>query len=405
MENLNLTEDLDSKKLKNYIRELNRLSLFLSKTYSKKYEEYLDYSLNNTQLDLKNKLKNYDDFFGTKPEKGLITILNEFNFKFNEALNKRQFKDLISFNVFKKEGDFNKVLFYTKLHNSFLNFLKLSIYVLYNLNISKKDAGELDTFFRSILKYRRPLKRLEAITRKNISTTNVKLVDEEFEKLMGIKQQGLINFVREELQSNLNLKKYFELLAEMQNDVNDRLNPMDDEEEESKENKQDEKKIMADVKEKINKNKNTNVNYRETIKKFVEVLRELKIPEDKINNIVIRFVSENTQNIVDSLFLTENLPTIRWRKNPRMGLNKIVLTCKKGEYKKSINRNITISGKKIKDVICLPKSSKPAKDRMKDRKSSLKRWKTLRSKPAQMRRIQFKKNETKKYSKTIRKEK
>jgi len=52
----------------------------------------------------------------------------------------------------------------------------------------------------------------------------------------------------------------------------------------------------------------------------------------------------------------------------------------------------------------LPKSTKPAGQRMKDRKTSLKRWKTLRSKPAQMKRIKFKRKETQRQSKTLRKE-
>ena len=46
---------------------------------------------------------------------------------------------------------------------------------------------------------------------------------------------------------------------------------------------------------------------------------------------------------------------IRFRRNPREGTNKIAMVCGKDEFKKSLNRTINIAGKKVKDVMCLPK--------------------------------------------------
>ena len=78
------------------------------------------------------------------------------------------------------------------------------------------------------------------------------------------------------------------------------------------------------------------------------------------------------------------------------------MTCKKGEYKKSLNKQIKIAGQTVKEVICLPIDSKPAKDKAKDRKSSIKRWRKIKANPGKMTRSNLKRKFTKKFSTTIR---
>jgi len=165
------------------------------------------------------------------------------------------------------------------------------------------------------------------------------------------------------------------------------------------------KNKFKDFKKNLNKIKKSNINFMDALKTFQNSLSELNLTDEQLEQAVRNFVDQSTAKIIKECFLlNENLPAVRWRRNPRLGLNKIVLTCRSDEYKKPLNRTISLSGKKVKDVICLPKSTKPAGQRMKDRKTSLKRWKTLRSKPAQMKRIKFKRKETQRQSKTLRKE-
>ena len=109
--------------------------------------------------------------------------------------------------------------------------------------------------------------------------------------------------------------------------------------------------------------------------------------------------SLNKKNIRN---LQESLPQITWRKNPITKVNKIVMTCKKGEYKKSTGRTFSFAGKSTGDVRCLPKSSKPASQQMKDRKSSIKRWRKIKTNPVKMNKMKLRRNMTKKYSKKVR---
>jgi len=151
------------------------------------------------------------------------------------------------------------------------------------------------------------------------------------------------------------------------------------------------------------------VSYYSALKKLHNVITNLdpKLSREQKQEVLQKFVSENIDELIKELSqqtLNESLPGIRWRRNNRTGLNKVVLTCKANEYKKSLNRDITVSGKKVKDIICLPKSAKPAGERMKNRRSALKRWKTLTSRPAKQAKAKWKKAETRKQSKTIRKE-
>jgi len=101
--------------------------------------------------------------------------------------------------------------------------------------------------------------------------------------------------------------------------------------------------------------------------------------------------------------LLESMPMIRFRRNPREGTSKIVMVCGKDEFKKSLNKTINVAGKKVKDVMCLPKQLKSAKDRLKDRKASIKRWRKIRVNSVTVERMNRKKQETKKASRTLRK--
>ena len=100
--------------------------------------------------------------------------------------------------------------------------------------------------------------------------------------------------------------------------------------------------------------------------------------------------------------LQEGAPKITWRRNPRTNLNKIVMTCNKDEYKKPRGRKFKYAGQQISDVMCMPKATKPASQRVKDRKSSIKRWRKIKTNPAKMKRMKMRKNITKKFSKKIR---
>ena len=149
----------------------------------------------------------------------------------------------------------------------------------------------------------------------------------------------------------------------------------------------------------------------------------VKIPEQKINDILKLFIQKfagtdedeknagtDAKHILKEYFkkykaqvsINESFASIRWRKNPRTHLNKVTMVCKNNEYKKSLNREINIAGQKVKETMCLPKSAKPAVEKAKDRKSSLKRWKTVRSNPGKMKIAKMKRNLTRKYSKTLR---
>jgi len=101
--------------------------------------------------------------------------------------------------------------------------------------------------------------------------------------------------------------------------------------------------------------------------------------------------------------LLESMPMIRFRRNPREGTSKIVMVCGKNEFKKSLNKTINVAGKKVKDVMCLPKQLKSAKERLKDRKASIKRWRKIRVNAVTVEKMNRKKQETKKASRTLRK--
>ena len=124
---------------------------------------------------------------------------------------------------------------------------------------------------------------------------------------------------------------------------------------------------------------------------------------ERVSKYVEHMLREETERkSTRERFLLEGAAQIRWRRNPRTHLNKVVMTCKKGEYKKSLNKELKIAGQKVKEVMCLPASTKPAKEKAKDRKSSIKRWRKIKSNPGKMVRSNLKRKFTKKFSTTIR---
>jgi len=122
----------------------------------------------------------------------------------------------------------------------------------------------------------------------------------------------------------------------------------------------------------------------------------------RISKYVQHMLREHTEIPENAEILTERVANIRWRRNPRTHLNKVVMTCKQGEYKKSLNKQLKIAGQTVKEVMCLPKTSKPAIDKAKDRKSAVKRWRKIKSNPGKMSRSNLKRKFTKKFSKTLR---
>mgnify|MGYP003140136282 FL=1 len=153
--------------------------------------------------------------------------------------------------------------------------------------------------------------------------------------------------------------------------------------------------------------------FMKILKSFVDSLKGLPEKEvkkraetfsDKIIN-QFRKQKSNSPKAVNPKQIettTESVAQVRWRRNPRTGLNKVVMVCKRDEYKKPLNREITVAGKKVKEVMCLPKTTKPAKQKEKDRKASLKRWRKIKANPGKMKKMFVKRQQTKARSQTLR---
>ena len=67
-----------------------------------------------------------------------------------------------------------------------------------------------------------------------------------------------------------------------------------------------------------------------------------------------------------------------------------------------IQRDYAQGRKSTGEVRCLPKSAKPASQQMKDRKSSIKRWRKIKTNPVKMNKMKMRRSMTKKYSKKVR---
>ena len=181
----------------------------------------------------------------------------------------------------------------------------------------------------------------------------------------------------------------------------------------------DEKKSDTKQRSKIKKTKQVlaNINPRgldpeqkekfmKILKSFVDSLKDL--PEEEVkkrvdtfsNKIINQFRKQKSDSPKETT--TESVAQVRWRRNPRTGLNKVVMVCKSDEYKKPLNREITVAGKKVKEVMCLPKTTKPAKQKERDRKASLKRWRKIKANPGKMKKMFVKRQQTKARSQTLR---
>lgn len=139
----------------------------------------------------------------------------------------------------------------------------------------------------------------------------------------------------------------------------------------------------------------------------IDSQRNEEFEDKRLNMVTLTELIENldnNENINKNNIrnLQEGLPAITWRKNPVTRINKLVMTCKKDEYKKSVGRKFSYGGKSTSEVRCMPKSSKPADKAAKDRKSSIKRWRKIKANPAKMRKMKIRRNMTKKLSKKVR---
>jgi len=399
----NLYEDVTTQRLKTYANELYKYNKLINIKLLKNTEEIIK-SYNSK----KNVLENYDLFFKggglfSKLNKGIFIIINELIKNYGKA-----------FKYFKPSSiDFENIKTFVLLNNSYYALLKLTVFINDFLKRSEEEKEKVENFIKYFLRYIKLFKKLEARTVNGIKETNIDSVSTELMTLVGLLEQQPQFKKRMSLQkmyadSDVDkaiVEPYIKNLTELNNILRERDEALNPEEEPStqNQNQKKEKNNSQIPKKKLSKKKQKK--FMQAVKDLVDKMRADNLGnEEDIEKSVRNFVASHMQSLVKEAFITEAMPQIRWRKNPRLGLNKIVLVCKSSEYKKSLNRDITISGKKVKDVICLPKSAKPATQRMKDRKASLKRWKTLRSKPAQMRKIKFKRKETRRQSKTIRKE-
>lgn len=397
-----LQEDITTQNLKKYANELYKYSKLINKRLAENTKEVI-----RSYESQKNQLENYDLFFKgdslfSKLNKGILVIILSLLKNYEKA-----FKYFKPFNI-----NFENIKTYVILNNSYYALLKLTVFMNDFLKNSINEKEKVENFIKYFLRYIRLFKKLEARTVNGIKETNIDAVAPEVMTLVGLleqqsqfkKRMSLQKIYQDEDTERAIIEPYIKNLTELNNVLRERdeaLNPENKSENDNQnsEVQKDEKKS----KKKLSKKKQKK--FMQAVKDLVDRMRADNLGSEKdIENSVRSFVQSHMQSLVQEAFITEAMPQIRWRKNSRLGLNKIVLVCKSSEYKKSLNRDITISGKKVKDVICLPKSAKPATQRMKDRKSSLKRWKTLRSKPAQMRKIKFKRKETRRQSKTIRKE-
>lgn len=397
-----LYEDITTQRLKTYANELYKYSRLINNRLEENTENIV-----KSYKSKKNQLENYDLFFKGD---GLFSKLNKGIFIIIGSLIKNYSK---AFKYFKPSSiDFENIKTFVLLNNSYYALLKLTVFMNDFLKRSENEKEKVENFIKYFLRYIKLFKRLEARTVNGIKETNVDTVSTELMTLVGLLEQQPQFKKRMSLQkiyadSELDkaiVEPYIKNLTELNNILRERDEALNPEENSSDSEQEKNKSNNSQIpKKKLSKKKQKK--FMQAVKDLVDKMRADNLgSEDDIENSVRSFVQSHMQSLVKEAFITEAMPQIRWRKNPRLGLNKIVLVCKSSEYKKSLNRDITISGKKVKDVICLPKSAKPATQRMKDRKASLKRWKTLRANPSQMRKIKFKRKETRKNSKTIRKE-
>lgn len=332
---------------------------------------------------------------------GKLILNDKDNFKkFNDVklhytLLEKLFENLLDKN--------NKVSLYNKnLHPSALYFLHYNLTVFCKFIILLHDAIKNNKLNENKLLATLPkLKILNRVSDNILNSKNILEIEDLLMQVVKSLFQNLETFKFPE-----NIKKREQILKEFF----EYMNPTEDSAE-TKEvavsNKKNEtqntnttkaisipKKTIADM-SKFSEKKRAKI--VELLNNFVNSVGE---KDPNIQNKVDKFVNSNMELFKNNI--TEGFAHVRWRRNPRTGLDKIVMTCKSDEYKKPLNREISVAGKKVKEVMCLPKTAKPAKQKEKDRKASLKRWRKIKANPGKMKKMFIKRKQTKARSKTLR---
>jgi len=332
---------------------------------------------------------------------GKLILNDKDNFKkFNDVklhytLLEKLFENLLDKN--------NKVSLYNKnLHPSALYFLHYNLTVFCKFIILLHDAIKNNKLNENKLLATLPkLKVLNRVSDNILNSKNILEIEDLLMQIVKSLFQNLETFKFPE-----NIKKREQILKEFF----EYMNPTEDSAE-TKEvavsNKKNEtqntnttkaisipKKTIADM-SKFSEKKRAKI--VELLNNFVNSVGE---KDPNIQNKVDKFVNSNMELFKNNI--TEGFAHVRWRRNPRTGLDKIVMTCKSDEYKKPLNREISVAGKKVKEVMCLPKTAKPAKQKEKDRKASLKRWRKIKANPGKMKKMFIKRKQTKARSKTLR---
>jgi len=330
-----------------------------------------------------------------------LILSNKDNFKkFNDVklhytLLEKLFENLLDKN--------NKVSLYNKnLHPSALYFLHYNLTAFCKFIILLHDAIKNNKLNENKLLATLPkLKVLNRVSDNILNSKNILEIEDLLMQVVKSLFQNLETFKFPE-----NIKKREQILKEFF----EYMNPTEDSAE-TKEvavsNKKNEtqntnttkaisipKKTIADM-SKFSEKKRAKI--VELLNNFVNSVGE---KDPNIQNKVDKFVNSNMELFKNNI--TEGFAHVRWRRNPRTGLDKIVMTCKSDEYKKPLNREISVAGKKVKEVMCLPKTAKPAKQKEKDRKASLKRWRKIKANPGKMKKMFIKRKQTKARSKTLR---
>ena len=332
---------------------------------------------------------------------GKLILNDKNNFKkFNDVklhytLLEKLFENLLDKN--------NKVSLYNKnLHPSALYFLHYNLTVFCKFIILLHDAIKNNKLNENKLLATLPkLKVLNRVSDNILNSKNILEIEDLLMQVVKSLFQNLETFKFPE-----DIKKREQILKEFF----EYMNPTEDSAE-TKEvavsNKKNEtqntnttkaisipKKTIADM-SKFSEKKRAKI--VELLNNFVNSVGE---KDPNIQNKVDKFVNSNMELFKNNI--TEGFAHVRWRRNPRTGLDKIVMTCKSDEYKKPLNREISVAGKKVKEVMCLPKTAKPAKQKEKDRKASLKRWRKIKANPGKMKKMFIKRKQTKARSKTLR---
>lgn len=332
---------------------------------------------------------------------GKLILNDKDNFKkFNDVklhytLLEKLFENLLDKN--------NKVSLYNKnLHPSALYFLHYNLTVFCKFIILLHDAIKNNKLNEN--KLLATLPKLKVLNRVSDNILNSKNILEIEDLLMQIVKSLFQNLETFKFPENIKkreqiLKEFFEYMNPTEDSAETKEVAVSNKKNETQNTNKTKaisipKKTIADM-SKFSEKKRAKI--VELLNNFVNSVGE---KDPNIQNKVDKFVNSNMELFKNNI--TEGFAHVRWRRNPRTGLDKIVMTCKSDEYKKPLNREISVAGKKVKEVMCLPKTAKPAKQKEKDRKASLKRWRKIKANPGKMKKMFIKRKQTKARSKTLR---